>query len=354
MRKILKYGIFIFILFLSFNVDVLGVTTKTKDFCNEDQEYMDPCDYMAMQCTYSDKNGSFAYINVNKSGNAKGMEGNSGENDIKNWGQKDKMSIDAKQYYQNNNQCPKYLLVNWSDYYLTDDSNYNKDYKAAGSPGEVYELRAVTTNSYDPIEESEKEEEKESDYPDVDNCAGFTSEASCKVGITANSGNFGCVWNEDYKKLNKNKKGFCSPNGLIYLSCGSGDTIAYDIPVMAPRLTSYAITALKTVTPVILIIMGMFQLIKAITSQNDDEMKKAKSSLIKKVIASVIIFFMVSIVQFVVEKVADDAEQESLSACLSCFLNNDCGKNYYYTDGYGNCYNVSDNKKRDNCPVEHY
>lgn len=351
MKKILKYSIFIFILFLGFSANVFGVSTTKKDFCASGQDYMYPCEQVKMQCNYKDKDGKSAYINITHSGNAKGMEGSfleyAGERDIQNWGQKDEMSIDAKAYYNANNKCLKYLLVYFDDYYLTDEEHYSQDYISAKKPKEVYELKSITINTYNPIKESEKEETKEenSQFPDVENCAGFESENDCTVGITRNNGKFGCAWNKDYK--------FCSANGLVYLSCGSGNTIAYDIPVMLPQLTSYAITALKTVTPVILIIMGMFQLIKAITSQNEDEMKKARGSLIKKLIAAVIIFFMVSIVQFVIGKVADTSEQESLSSCLSCFLNNDCGRNFYYTDGYGNCYNVSDNQKR-NCPVENY
>lgn len=183
-------------------------------------------------------------------------------------------------------------------------------------------------------------------YSDANNCAGFRTESACKVGQTKDAGKFGCAWNEQYE--------FCSPNGLAYLSCGSEDSIAYDIPVMVPRLASYAITALKTITPVILIIIGMFQLIKAITSQNEDEMKKARSSLIKKLIAAVMIFFLVAIVQFVVKQVADDAEQSSTEACFDCFINNNCTNAMYYTDGYGNCYSVKTNKKLDSCPVDKY
>lgn len=186
----------------------------------------------------------------------------------------------------------------------------------------------------------------QSSAPDVDSCAGFITEENCKIGQTKNAGNFGCAWNEQYE--------FCSPTGLAYLSCGSEDSIAYDIPVMVPRLASYAITALKTITPVILIIIGMFQLIKAITSQNEDEMKKARSSLIKKLIAAVMIFFLVAIVQFVVKQVADDAEQSSTEACFDCFINNNCTNAMYYTDGYGNCYSVKTNKKLDSCPVDKY
>ena len=85
----------------------------------------------------------------------------------------------------------------------------------------------------------------------------------------------------------------------------------------------------------------MFQLIKAIASQNEDEMKKAKSSLIKKLVISVLIFFVATIVQFIIKQVADDDELGSTSDCLSCFVNNDCSGAMYYVDGYGYCYYLS-------------
>ena len=77
------------------------------------------------------------------------------------------------------------------------------------------------------------------------------------------------------------------------MSCGSGNTNAHDIPEMVPRLVSYFIVILKTATPIILIIMGMVQIIKAIASSNEDEIKKSKSSLIKKLIAAVLVFFSI-------------------------------------------------------------
>ena len=179
--------------------------------------------------------------------------------------------------------------------------------------------------------------ERSGSAPDVDSCAGFISKELCTSGRTANAGNFGCAWNDKYD--------FCSPTGLAYLSCGKGNSDAHDIPVIIPRLTSYGVTLLKTATPIILIIMSMFQMIKAITSQNEDEMKKARSALVKKLLAAAMIFFIVSIVQFIIKQVADDDEVGSANQCLSCFVNNDCNGVMYYTDGYGNCYNVKTKSK---------
>ena len=157
-------------------------------------------------------------------------------------------------------------------------------------------------------------------------CAKYHDSGSCKEN--------NCYWNSDFK--------FCSPNGLVYLKCGD----AYDIPEMVPKLTSIAVTLLKTVVPIILIIISIIQLVKSITAGKEDEMKKAQNSLIKKIIAAALVFFVVSIVQFVMMKVAaDDAEKKNLSSCLSCFLNgtSKCSS-LYYKDGYGFCYNVKTGK----------
>ena len=107
----------------------------------------------------------------------------------------------------------------------------------------------------------------------------------------------------------------------------------------------------------------MFQLIKAISSQNEDEMKKARSALIKKLIAAAMIFFLVAILQFIVKQVADKSEQSSTEACFDCFINNNCTNAMYYTDystdGSAKCYKVSCDKDKIedceiDCPVDPY
>lgn len=68
--------------------------------------------------------------------------------------------------------------------------------------------------------------------------------------------------------------------------------------------------------PIIIILMGSIDLVKAIISQKDDEMKKAQSILIKRLLYGVIIFFVPIIANFVVNLVGGD----TTSPCLTCFL----------------------------------
>lgn len=160
------------------------------------------------------------------------------------------------------------------------------------------------------------------EFSDTSSCGNIKTENKCKT-----NSNPKCVWNSEYK--------MCSVNGNAYLSCGD----AKDIPPVVPELMSYAVNLLKIVTPIILIIVGIIELVKAVASTNEDSMKKAQSKLIKKVIAAVMVFFVITIVQFITLKVADSSDAGSIKTCLKCFLNgtDDCDS-VYVKDGYGMCY----------------
>ena len=145
-------------------------------------------------------------------------------------------------------------------------------------------------------------------------CSSFNND---KPGCE-NNPDFACVYNEKYN--------FCNTDDLIYVSCGS----AFDIPSQVPSLISFAVNLLKIATPIILIFVGIITLVKALAASKEDEIKKAQSSLVKKLIAGALVFFIISIVQLVTSIVADDAESQDLSTCLECFLNNKCDGNAYY------------------------
>lgn len=182
----------------------------------------------------------------------------------------------------------------------------------------------------------EKKTEKKAGTDEfIDNAS--TSEKHCEVSFDKeNCEASNCIYHDDsYGK-------FCSPSGLVYLRCGS----AKDIPVSVPELSSFAVTFLKIATPIVLILISVFQMVKAITSNKEDDMKKAQASLIKRIIAGALVFFVVTIFQFVMLKLADnDNEKADIKSCLSCLLNgpDDCD-NIYFKDGYGGNYSIKNGK----------
>lgn len=155
---------------------------------------------------------------------------------------------------------------------------------------------------------------------DMGGCKEYTSETACE-----SNDYYSCVWvdNEDFDFLDK---GYCNVDNLLFVDCGG----ASDIPMQVPSIISMLVNMLKIATPIILIIISMITLVKALSAGKEDEIKKATSSLVKKMIAAALVFFVVAIVQFVISKVAEDDEYEEFDDCLNCFLNNSCSENMYY------------------------
>ena len=79
--------------------------------------------------------------------------------------------------------------------------------------------------------------------------------------------------------------------------------------------------------PIILIIVGMFDMGKAITQQKEDEIKKAQQLLVRKAVAAALVFLMLSIVSllFSVATKTDDAAQKKENTdiwnCINDLLN---------------------------------
>ena len=104
---------------------------------------------------------------------------------------------------------------------------------------------------------------------------------------------------------------------LNYVECGS----ATGIPRPIPQLTTVAYTLVVTATPIILIVFSVILLFKANATGSADEIEKAKKNLFKKFIIAAIIFFVASIIQFVVLKVTTNKDDsKSVNDCIKCFL----------------------------------
>lgn len=78
----------------------------------------------------------------------------------------------------------------------------------------------------------------------------------------------------------------------------------------------------KLLVPVIIIIMGMVDLLKAVTASDEKKMEESKSKLIKKLIAGVTIFLLFAIVQFVFKNLLghNGALSNSMFDCVTYFI----------------------------------
>lgn len=218
------------------------------------------------------------------------------------------------------------------------DSTYVKMKESEGCPETLFitSVQLDVGTHYSLLPGTEKSEDNGSSQ-----CYNYKSEISCKNSVA--TGKVACVWNENESAPNG---GYCNVDNLLYVGCGG----ASDIPQQVPALISLLVNLLKIATPIILIFISIITLVKAMAAQKEDEIKKATSSLIKKIIAAVLVFFVVAIVQFIVSVVAED-EYTGFENCLNCFLNNKCKNTTYYKTVVGDeekC-TILSSGERDDC-----
>lgn len=103
-----------------------------------------------------------------------------------------------------------------------------------------------------------------------------------------------------------------------YVIC-NGAEIPYGIPVIASRI----VNLIKVAIPVILIVLGMIDFLKAVISNDEKNMKASTSTFVRRGIAAFVIFFVFTIVQFVFSLVDD-----GVFGCVNCVLNGECGPVY--------------------------
>ena len=95
------------------------------------------------------------------------------------------------------------------------------------------------------------------------------------------------------------------------------------IPSAIPQLTSMVVTFIKIVVPIILIVLGMIDLGKAVAASKEEEIKKAQTLFIKRFIAAIIVFLIVTIVQVFFNVMAQTGvvDEGTWVDCISPFLN---------------------------------
>ena len=107
-------------------------------------------------------------------------------------------------------------------------------------------------------------------------------------------------------------------------TCGSVDNFVFS--GMFPYIISTIVTLIQIVVPILLIVFGMLDLAKAVIASKEDEIKKAQMTFVKRLIAAVIVFFVVSLVQLVVRFVAGN-DENSIMSCFNCFVNGNASDN---------------------------
>lgn len=100
----------------------------------------------------------------------------------------------------------------------------------------------------------------------------------------------------------------------------SCDNISKSIDIKLPNTVHTAILAIQIAVPVLLVVFGMLDLIKGITAQKEDEIKKGQQIFVKRLMAAGIVFFVTVIVKLLVSAAAGD-DEPTIMNCANCFIN---------------------------------
>lgn len=103
------------------------------------------------------------------------------------------------------------------------------------------------------------------------------------------------------------------------ISCG--DELIKNVPTMLPKVVSIIYTVIQIAVPILLVVFGSLDLMKGISAQKEDEIKKGQQMFIKRIISAVIVFFVLIIVKLVISLVADKSSNRILD-CTECFIRN--------------------------------
>ena len=95
--------------------------------------------------------------------------------------------------------------------------------------------------------------------------------------------------------------------------------IAGGIPTGIGNVVHLVVVAIQVVVPILLIIWGMIDFAKAIIGQDEDKIKAGQKLFIKRLIAAVVVFLIVTIVQLAIRLAATvGGEENNANSAWDC------------------------------------
>ena len=103
-----------------------------------------------------------------------------------------------------------------------------------------------------------------------------------------------------------------------YYKCGKLERI----PKGLPKFTNVIYKLVKVIVPIILVVMGMVDFLKAVVASDEKQMDTNPKNFMRRIGVAVLIYFVMTSVQLLV-KVVGGNNQKSISSCFNCFINSE-------------------------------
>ena len=101
-------------------------------------------------------------------------------------------------------------------------------------------------------------------------------------------------------------------------SCGGG--YLEGIPARIPMIGKIIYNFVQILVPIVIILLGSIDLVKAVMAQKEDEIKKNQQVFLKRLVSAALIFFVFAIVKLVVSLVSNNSS--NVISCVDCIIRN--------------------------------
>lgn len=109
---------------------------------------------------------------------------------------------------------------------------------------------------------------------------------------------------------------------LMCHACDTAFGVSAGIPKQLVDIIHLIYNAIRIGVPIILIIVGMFDMGRAITLQKEDEIKKAQQLLTRKAVAAALVFLMLSLASLLFSVASgNDENSKTMWSCIDTLLN---------------------------------
>ena len=211
-------------------------------------------------------------------------------------------NIQKLDIYKNTDICPKYVLTDQYDPNITDDGLYI--YFANDSASEQDARDSISNDGF------------------VNNDAYMFELYDVKLTEKGNAVEWIPPAGDEmphapveHASVNYSNVGIIDDDFTSY-SCGDG--YLSGIPAALPKVTRMIYNFIMVLVPIVLVILGTLDLVKAIAGQKDDEITKGRIIFAKRCMTAFIIFFVFAAVKLILSFVSKDNTRAI--NCAKCFL----------------------------------
>ena len=119
---------------------------------------------------------------------------------------------------------------------------------------------------------------------------------------------------------------FCA-NSEVFAEGFTCEALGTDIIIDAQlsKIVKYVILAIQISVPVLLVIFGTIDLLKAMVSQKEDDIKQGQRIFMKRAIAGILVFFVIALVKIMIGVFAN-GESSDIISCVNCIIGQESEK----------------------------